>query len=462
MPGSSCLYINKLADVEADVPRKCLIQCNRSEIMRTPGIPAFLLVALFLLISLSACTDAEPPATWYKGNLHTHSFWSDGDDFPESIAQWYADNGYDFLAISDHNTMAADTARWMDVDASKRPIFNQYVAAFGEDWVDTRQVDTTLQVRLKTFAEYRSRFSDHMLIIQSEEISDRFERKPIHVNATNLQEYIHPAGRDAEESGSPLGSVVEVMQANVDRVLEQRERLGIPMFPHINHPNFGWAILAEELAVLDGERFFEVYNGHPLVNNGGDSLRMGTERMWDVVNTIRVRDGRPLMFGLAVDDAHNYHEISMDRANVGRGWVMVRASERSTAALLAAMENGAFYGTTGVELADVRVGGGLYTVEIKPEEGVSYRIEFIGTRKDHEPGTESVYDADGNLLTTTFSQDIGIILESVEDVSATYAFDGSEMFVRARIVSDVPKNNPNHEGEVEMAWTQPVLADSVN
>lgn len=428
--------------------------------MRNPGIPAVLLFCL--AVSVSACADPEPPATWYKGNLHTHSFWSDGDDFPESIAQWYADNDYDFLAISDHNTMAADSARWMTVDAVRSPILERYLAAFGEDWVETRRVDTTLQVRLKTFDEYRSRFSDRMLLIQAEEISDRFERKPIHVNATNVQEYIHPAGRDAEQSGTPLASVVEVMQANVDRVLEQRDRLGVPMFPHINHPNFGWAVLAEELAVLDGERFFEVYNGHPLVNNNGDSLRMGTERMWDVVNTIRVRDGRPLMFGLAVDDAHNYHQLAMNRANVGRGWVMVRASERSPEALLSAMENGAFYGSTGVELMDVRVGGGLYTVEAVPEEGVSYRIEFLGTRVDHETGAESVFDSDGNLLTTKFSEDIGIVLESVEGSHATYSFDGTEMFVRARIVSDVPKANPNHDGEVEMAWTQPVLAERVN
>ncbi|MFO0064709.1 MAG: hypothetical protein ACK523_01980, partial [Pirellulaceae bacterium] len=32
---------------------------------------------------------ADPPARWWKGNLHTHSFWSDGNDFPEMISEWY-------------------------------------------------------------------------------------------------------------------------------------------------------------------------------------------------------------------------------------------------------------------------------------------------------------------------------------------------------------------------------------
>src|SRR4051812_26967133 len=43
---------------------------------------------------------------YWKGNLHTHSFWSDGDDFPEMIADWYRDKGYHFLSLSDHNVLS--------------------------------------------------------------------------------------------------------------------------------------------------------------------------------------------------------------------------------------------------------------------------------------------------------------------------------------------------------------------
>ena len=43
---------------------------------------------------------------WFKGNLHTHSYWSDGDEFPEVIMDWYKSNGYQFVALSDHNTLA--------------------------------------------------------------------------------------------------------------------------------------------------------------------------------------------------------------------------------------------------------------------------------------------------------------------------------------------------------------------
>ena len=60
-----------------------------------------------MFISLVSCEQESPEQYWQKGNLHTHSFWSDGDDFPEMIIQWYKDNNYQFIALSDHNTIAS-------------------------------------------------------------------------------------------------------------------------------------------------------------------------------------------------------------------------------------------------------------------------------------------------------------------------------------------------------------------
>src|SRR5688500_11044930 len=54
--------------------------------------------------------DAHP--RWWKGNLHTHTLWSDGNDFPEMVADWYRENGYNFLALSDHNTLSQGQ-RWV-------------------------------------------------------------------------------------------------------------------------------------------------------------------------------------------------------------------------------------------------------------------------------------------------------------------------------------------------------------
>lgn len=40
---------------------------------------------------------------WYKGNLHTHTQNSDGHYSPQATVDIYAQAGYDFLALSDHN-----------------------------------------------------------------------------------------------------------------------------------------------------------------------------------------------------------------------------------------------------------------------------------------------------------------------------------------------------------------------
>src|SRR5690606_33248974 len=52
----------------------------------------------------AAPLPAGDGAYWWKGNLHTHTLWSDADQFPEVSADWYHSHGYHFLQLSDHNT----------------------------------------------------------------------------------------------------------------------------------------------------------------------------------------------------------------------------------------------------------------------------------------------------------------------------------------------------------------------
>ena len=213
-------------------------------------------------------TKPAPTATWWKGNLHTHSLWSDGDDYPEQVVHLYKSRGYNFLAISDHNVLH-EGDRFMDTSSGGSGGSRgggEVLAAYKErfpDWVAEKEEGGAHLVQLRTLEEYRPLFEEPgaFLLFSGEEITDGFDGKPIHVNATNIVELIGPQGGD---------SVRDVMQNNVDAVLEQRERTGQLMFPHINHPNFGWAIKVEDLMALRGEKFFEVYNGHPQVHNEGD------------------------------------------------------------------------------------------------------------------------------------------------------------------------------------------------
>ena len=412
-------------------------------------LPIVLLASLLGIPGTSA-----GDARWWKGNLHTHSLWSDGDDYPEMIAGWYRQNDYHFLAFSEHNVIA-EGQRWIVPTEARAggAVLERYRARFGDDWVEQRVVQGTNQVRLKPLAEFRTRFEepDRFLLVPSSEVTDRHLVYPLHLNATNLRDLLPPAG------GS---NVLDVLQRNVDAVLAQRERTGQPMFPHINHPNFGWAITAEELLRVRGEQFFEVYNGHPSVWNDGDATHASLDRMWDIALTWRlgVLDLPPL-YGLAVDDSHHYHTNAVGKSNTGRGWVMVRSAHLTPESIIHAMEAGDFYATSGVLLRDVRREGDTLRLEIATEPGVTYQTEFIGTRRGFDQRNEPLRMANGDPLRLThrYSDDVGRVLATQTSASPAYRLRGDELYVRARVTSSRVKVNGYRAGEFESAWVQPLV-----
>src|SRR6185295_7840330 len=126
-----------------------------------------------------------------------------------------------------------------------------------------------------------------------------------------------------------------------------------------------------------------------------------TERIWDVVLTRRLAELRlPLMYGLATDDGHNYHEIPSRKSEPGRGWVMVLARELTAAALIEALEAGRFYASSGVALKRLIATPSRIEVEVDPQPGVEYTIEFLGTRRGFDPASEAVVDKMGKPVTT--------------------------------------------------------------
>ena len=401
-------------------------------------IPFRISLLFFCLCTIIGCTEKSPvteqqtPQQWFKGNLHTHSYWSDGDEFPEVIMDWYKSNDYQFVALSDHNILAKGE-KWVEIgkDSIYQNAFSNYLENYGPDWVNHRLDSGRIQVKLKTLQEYMGRFEEEgkFLIIQSEEITDRFEDKPLHMNATNIQQMIDPQGGN---------SVVEVLQNNLDEVIKQREGTGIPIIPHVNHPNFYYAITVADMIALRGERFFEVYNGHPVVHNSGDSAHMSTEEMWDLINIAYLENNRPIMYGLATDDSHHYHTIDSKWSNAGRGWIMVQADSLTPASLIAAMEAGQFYATSGVTLEGLHFEKNTLTVEVDQEMGVNYTISFIGSRKGQLAGEE---------------------FKSVEGTTANFELTDDILFLRCRITSSKLHNNPIEDLLYEMAWTQPVVGE---
>jgi predicted metal-dependent phosphoesterase TrpH len=289
---------------------------------------------------------------------------SDGDSTPDEVARWYRSKRYHFLVLTDHNYLTS-------VDG-----LNALHGADGK-----------------------------FLVIRGEEVTDAFGGKPLHVNGLDVSRLVDP------QRGS---SIVDVLQRNVDAI---RAAGGVP---HINHPNFGWAFSADELKQLQRTRLFEVFNGHPQVNNLGGGGAPGLEAAWDAILTAGT-----LLYGIAVDDAHVFKDPGNPNvAGPGRGWVMVRAPRLEPRAILEAMERGDFYASTGVVLADYTVTAESMTVKVAATAFAKYRIQFIGSG--------------------------GRLLQEVAEPTATYTFTGQEGYVRAKVL----------ESNGFVAWCQPVRTRS--
>ena len=298
---------------------------------------------------------------WYKGNTHTHTLNSDGDSTPDDVARWYREHGYRFLVLSDHNFLTS-------VDGLN--------ALHGAD--------------------------EQFLLIRGEEITDRFGDKPIHINGLGLSEKVEP------QHGS---SVVDVVQRDVDAI---KKAGGLP---HVNHPNYVWAISGGDLQQIERLRLFEIFNGHHLVNNLGGGGVPGMEEVWD-----RLLSNGRMLYGIADDDAHTFKDPgNPDVPGPGRGWVYVRAERLAARPILDALERGDFYASTGVELSDYQVTDKSITIAIKEKESSKYRVQFIGKN--------------------------GRVLKEAASSPASYAFAGGEGYVRAKIL----------ESNGRLAWTQPIV-----
>jgi hypothetical protein len=301
-----------------------------------------------------------------------------------SAPRWYRGNLHTHTVNSDGDSSPYDVMGWY-----KRHGYQFLVLTDHNTFTDP--------------APFDSNPSDNFLLIGGEEITNA---KTVHVNAIGISRAI-PA-----QSGE---TATELLQASIDAVRAQN---GVPL---INHPNYVWAFTAKDMQPLKRTGLLEIASGHPLVNHAGDGTVPSTEQMWDQLLSAGVR-----LFAVAVDDAHNFREeFTRERANPGRAWVVVRAPALTREHIVASLNDGNFYASTGVALKDVHATGESLTVDVEPPAATGspsrFRVVFIGR--------------EGRVLSTS------------NETPARYTFTGNEQYVRARI----------EDSNGLRAWTQPVL-----
>jgi hypothetical protein len=244
--------------------------------------------------------DTIDVSAFQKGNIHTHTTFSDGDHPPQDVYVWYRDRGYNFLAITDHNALT----------------------------------DPALYRLLE-----RKRF----VMIPGEEVTMRGAGKQVHVNALCTRHTI--GGKNFDTQAEALAWAVR----------EVRKQGGVAL---INHPNWDWALSPSDLPSARGAQLLEIWSGHPYVHTLGDAARPSHQAIWD--GTIAAGLG---FAGVAVDDAHIYGPHAPEKAaRPGRAWIQVFSAETSRNAICEALAKGRLYASTGVTLKRIVVGGDAYAV----------------------------------------------------------------------------------------------------
>jgi hypothetical protein len=298
-------------------------------------------------------------ARWLKGNTHTHTTNSDGDTAPDAVARWYKAHGYQFLVLSDHNVFTDP----------------------------------------KTLA---SLMDSTFLLIPGEEVTTAYQQASVHVNALDIARVI-PAPKGA--------TLLETVQRTIDVIRAEGA------VPHINHPNFRWSLDTAVLWRVRNDRLLEIHNGHPTVHNEGGGDSPGMEEAWDALLTRGKR-----LYGIAVDDAHHFQgEFAADRANPGRGWVVVRTPTLEGRAIVEALEAGHFYASSGPTLEDITVTDRTMSLRIGRDRDFRYTTTFIG--------------ANGRVLAVD------------RTTTPSYTLTGDETYVRARVVDSGGR----------VAWVQPAF-----
>ncbi|MDO4575566.1 MAG: hypothetical protein Q4D98_10190 [Planctomycetia bacterium] len=425
-----------------------------------------------VLVFLTACLPCQ--AEWFKGNLHTHSQWSDGKPMPEWTIADYKEKGYHFVSLTDHNILQTDALNvchlfGTDYTLSDKTAFEgetsawkpmmtqggwarftesdleKYAKKFGMDSLQTKEVDGVKFIRLKPFQELQAQFAEpgkFLLIPGYEQTGGTKDGTQLHMNFINVSKTF------------PYFTGEESVDVILQKTMEEGEKVyaGENYLFFVNHPLWRFYDVSPEVLIKqDTVRHFE------LVNNGltFDPHPKGwsPELYWDVVNGTRISHGKPILYAIGSDDRHGYEP--------GDGWMYVKADALTTDAIFAAIHRGDSYCSNGVELEDVTFDSKTQTlhVRVKPEEGFSYRIEFIGVKKGFDAQHETIFsEATGKQPARkidSYAKEISVVLKTVEGIEGECVLEDDTLFIRARVLRSDSQVPPRRQLPCPAAWTQP-------
>ncbi|MBQ8496898.1 MAG: CehA/McbA family metallohydrolase [Clostridia bacterium] len=246
---------------------------------------------------------------YLKGNLHTHTNLSDGKYPVSEVLKIYSENKYDFIGITDHD------------------LFYEGENTSGE-----------------------------MLIIAGQEVTCDYigdpECKGAYVHFSCFQKKAVPIAPMTYKNAEELQKCIEELKKNYRLV-------------QFNHPLFSsmFAKLSEnDVVSLNDYDLLEIYNHKDFRNETGISSAEVLVRC--------VLNARKKLLLTAGDDFHGpYKKAKNDY--FGGGYIMVNA-EKNEESILAAIENGDFYSTTGPRIIDYRRIGNRLEITTSPVKNIIF------------------------------------------------------------------------------------------
>ena len=361
-----------------------------------------ILIATAILFTFSCAPKDKPqdtakPLSWFKGNTHVHTtLCGHADTQPDTVATWYLDRGYNFLILSEHN-LFIDPAT-VNLPAGRR-----------EDFI----------------------------LIPGEEVTDF---AAIHTTAMNINRLVKAQRQETDEmpefsTSEYSNAKVYLMQKHTDSI---KRAGGIAI---LNHPNFVSGAAASYIRDVNGLEMMELHNGHPDVYNWGNDKHASMEQKWDSLLTAGRR-----VYGVSSDDAHSFKKWAPDVSNPGRGWVMVQSESLTPDAITAAMQQGKFYSSSGVMLAEIAIESDQYKIVV--DESTTYKeIEspFVIGYKLQE-------NEEGFII--EFVSENGEVLQSTEGLAASFPINKASKYLRAKVTYS---RNRGNASEQFFAWSQPVF-----
>lgn len=393
--------------------------------------------ALLQTVVISSAVAGEPAAPqlprvkalnalpWLQGSTHVHAAPS-GDSVTSvsKVISWYAQHGYDFIVLTDHNrvTEAKPGANTKGKIYVRNPDKGLIVLA-GVELTNNPDNCEPLPPGPSAAATEGTLGAGPVPLPAASLVP----KCRIHVNGIGVTE--RPVGKIAWAAHQEPARTAKYAKA-----ITTVRKLGSQALVQLNHPQWHWGMTASilEATVRGGARLLEIANVQFPTWNAGDAEHPSMEVLWDGV----LQQGLTA-WAIASDDAHDYDDAG-GKYPAGGGFVVVNA-RRKPAEILAALRNGKFYASTGVLLSKLHVVDGVLTVEVATMQPAG------GPGNGANAGT---FGAGPTKI--EFIED-GKVVETIEGNAATRAVP-SRGYLRATITrSDGAK-----------AWVQPQRAASKN